>query len=252
MSLRVLFLFICIGCGTWGVTGAAAQQQPLPPHDPDEATFASSRLKIPEPMVFDLVRPLGAPKGELEVNSLFRISEFGGHPVLQWAPEIEYTFAEGWGVEFELPAENGYLEAYKFAIQGKFKRLSTRRTLQGWQGIYEWNRMAGSPQTDLLHLFGWQISPEWSFFSMNGIRRHAAPRRDFGYLGNHTVFRRLSSRLELGLETNTQAAPKDALRFMAMPQVLWRVGHYNIQAGAGTLTQGNTRPKLAWRISREF
>lgn len=203
-------------------------------------------------MVFDLVRPLGAPKGELELNSLFRISEFGGHPVLQWAPEVEYTFADGWGIEFELPAENSYLEAYKFAIQGKFTKLSTRSTLQGWQGIYEWERGPRSGQIDLLHLFGWQINPEWSFFSMNGVRRYAAPRNDYGYLGNHTVFRRFTSRFEAGLETNTQAVPGAPVRFMAMPQILWRAGTYNIQAGAGTLTESGTRLKLAWRISKEF
>ncbi|MCU0227446.1 MAG: hypothetical protein MUF01_07380 [Bryobacterales bacterium] len=244
-----IFILIFLLFAPWF---AVAQHQIPSPIDPDEGTFASSRLKIPEPMVFDLVRPLGALKGELEVNSLFKISEFGGHPVLQWAPEIEYTFADGWGIEFELPAENSILEAYKLAIQGKFKRLSTRSTLQGWQGIYEWDRINGSPQLDLLHLFGWQIHSDWSFFSMNGVRRFAAPRRDFGYLGNHTVFRRFSSRFELGLETNTQATPSAPVRFMAMPQILWRVGHYNIQAGVGTLSEVTTRPKVAWRVSREF
>ncbi len=229
-----------------------AQHQQSQPVDPDEATFSSSRLKIPEPMVFDLVRPLGAPKGELEVNSLFRVSQFGNNAVLQWAPEVEYTFADGWGVEFELPIENAVVESYKFAIQGKFTRLSTRSTLQGWQGIFEWDRAAGSPQSDLLHLFGWQVNPDWSFFSMNGVRRYADPRKDFGYLGNHTVFRRFTNRFELGLETNTQAAPSAPVRFMAMPQILWRLGGYNIQAGAGTLTESDTRLKVAWRVSREF
>lgn len=220
--------------------------------DPDEATFASSRLKIPEPMVFDLVRPLGAPKGELEINSLFRVSEFGGRPVLQWAPEIEYTFADGWGVEFELPVENSYVESYKVALQGKLARFGTRSTIQGWQTIYEWERGPRSPQIDLLHLFGWQINADWSFFSMNGTRRYSSPRKDYGYLGNHTVFRKFSNTFEVGFETNTQAAPAAPIRFMAMPQILWRVGSYNIQAGAGTLTHEGTRLKLAWRISKEF
>lgn len=229
--------------------GAEPSQQP---EDPDEATYSSSRLKIPEPMVFDLVRPLGAPKGEVEVNSLFRMREFGEGAVLQWAPEIEYTFADGWGVEFELPLENTYLEAYKFALQGKFGALGTKSTLQGWQGIYEWERGPRSPRIDLLHLFGWQINPEWSFFSMNGVRRSPAPEKQLGYLGNHTVFRRFSSRLEIGLETNTHAAPGAHLHFMVMPQVLYRLGSYNIQAGVGSLAAEDTSFKVAWRISREF
>jgi hypothetical protein len=231
---------------------SATAQHHSSSHDPDEATFASSRLKIPEPMVFDLVRPLGAPKGELEVNSLFRISTFGDRPVLQWAPEVEYTFADGWGVEFELPVENAAAEAYKFALQGKFKRFSGRNYLMGWQGIYEWERHKHSAQVDLLYLFGIQLSPEWSAFSMNGVRRFAAPSRDFAYLGNHSVFRRFNRRFELGFETNTVASPAKATRFMAMPQMLWRVKRYNIQAGAGALANEGLRGKVAWRVSREF
>jgi hypothetical protein len=218
----------------------------------DEATFASSRLRIPEPMVFDLVRPLGAPKGELEVNSLFRMSEFAGGAVLQWAPEVEYTFADGYGVEFEVPIENSQLEAYKFAVQGKLKRFSGRNYLMGWQAIAERERRTGRVQTDLLHLFGLQMNPEWSFFSMNGVRRYASPTRDLAYLGNHTVFRRFSRKLELGLETNLQASPARPVRFMAMPQVLYRLHGYNFQAGAGGLADEGLRVKVAWRVSREF
>jgi hypothetical protein len=203
-------------------------------------------------MVFDLVRPLGAPKGELEVNSLFRMSEFAGRAVLQWAPEVEYTFADGYGVEFEVPIENSNLEAYKFALQGKLKRFSGRNYLMGWQGIAEWERSSGRVQTDLLHLFGLQMSPEWSFFSMNGIRRFASPTRDLAYLGNHTVFRRFSDRLEFGLETNLQASAARPVRFMAMPQVLYRLHGYNFQAGAGGLAEEGLRAKVAWRVSREF
>jgi hypothetical protein len=250
MHIFRLLSLILVSCGLL-VAGDPPDTEPEP-FDPDEATYSSSRLKIPEPMVFDLVRPLGAPKGELEVNSLFRMSTFGNQPVLQWAPEVEYTFADGWGVEFELPVENSQVDAYKFALQGKFKALSTTSTIQGWQGIYEYQRGPRSSEISLLHLFGWQITDDWSFFSMNGARRYAISPNEYGYLGNHTVFRRFTDKFELGFETNTQKVPGRPIYFMAMPQFLWRVTSYNIQAGVGTLTNDGTRLKLSWRISREF
>jgi hypothetical protein len=223
-----------------------------PPGDPDEATFASSRLRIPEPMVFDLVRPLGAPKGELEVNTLF-LAGAGDGSMLDWAPEVEYTFADGWGLELELPMQNSRVEAYKLGLQGKLPGLSTARTLQGVQVIVEWERDVRSTRVDLLHLFGWQVSPDWSVVAMNGVRRYPSPRTDLGYLGNYSLFRRFSSRLELGLETNLETAAGEPGYLLTMPQVLWRAAGFNIQAGVGAETEDRaTNLKAAWRISREF
>lgn len=34
----------------------------------NDAAMGSDELGIPEPLVFDLVRPLGSPKGEIELN----------------------------------------------------------------------------------------------------------------------------------------------------------------------------------------
>lgn len=242
--LSALFLTILPAVA---VAGRAA-----PVDDPDEATFASSRLRIPEPMVFDLVRPLGAPQGELEVNALF-LAGAGDGSTLDWAPEVEYTFADGWGVELELPMRNSRVEAYKFALQGKLPGLSTPRTLQGVQAIVEWERDVRSTRLDLLHLFGWRVAPDWSVFAMNGVRRYASPRTDLGYLGNYSLFRRFSGRVEVGLETNLEVAAGEPGYILAMPQVLWRVGEFNIQAGLGTETADRaTNLKVAWRFSREF
>src|SRR5688500_18024187 len=64
----------------------------------------------PEPMVFDLVDPLGAPKGELEINTLMDFVPRTGK--LEWQPEIEYAFADGYAAEFELPLENSTVQQY--------------------------------------------------------------------------------------------------------------------------------------------
>ena len=76
--------------------------------DPDEGGLSSVKPRIPEPMVFDLVRPLGAARGELEVNSLFRLP-VAREGRLLWAPEVEYTFADGYGIAIFSPSTSGRL-----------------------------------------------------------------------------------------------------------------------------------------------
>ena len=65
---------------------------------------------IPEPMVFDMVRPLGAQRGELEINTLAQRNLSGSGSRTEWAPEIEYAFMDGLAIEFELPFENSELK----------------------------------------------------------------------------------------------------------------------------------------------
>ena len=64
---------------------------------------AQEAPEIAEPMVFDLVRPLGARRGELEVNALAQRNLSGPDRNVEWAPEIEYAVADGFAVELELP-----------------------------------------------------------------------------------------------------------------------------------------------------
>lgn len=44
---------------------------------------------IPEPMVFDMMRPLGAKQGELEANVLTTTPWSGKDGNTHWAPEVE-------------------------------------------------------------------------------------------------------------------------------------------------------------------
>ena len=58
---------------------------------------------IPEPMVFDMIRPLTAKRGEVEVNTLVQRDLSGPRGEVEWAPEIEMAVADGFAVELELP-----------------------------------------------------------------------------------------------------------------------------------------------------
>ena len=61
-------------------------------------------LHIPEPLIFDLVRGLGAERGEFEANVLgeFPLGDKSGRGI-EWAPEVEYAIVDGFALEFEVP-----------------------------------------------------------------------------------------------------------------------------------------------------
>jgi len=228
-------------------------QQPTgtAPHDPDEGTLSSVRPRIPEPMVFDLVRPLGAKRGEFEINSLFRVP-FDRSRALYWAPEVEYTFADGCGIEFELPLRNRGVESYKAAIQATLPGTWKGRFVHGVQAIGE-VAGEGGHQIDALHLVGYRWNSRWSTFSMAGARRERSEAVGVAPLVNHTFFRKQSRDVTLGAEFNWKGRAVEPRSFLFMPQAHWRRSRVNVQAGAGFgRRSGGSFPMLSWRISREF
>lgn len=158
---------------TWIPGLALAQSQRI---DPDEGTLSSIRPRIPEPMVFDLIRPLGAERGEFEINSLFRFMPANSPRRLQWAPEIEYAFLDGYGIEFEVPIENARIDSWKGAIQGTLAGPWKTKFIQGWQALGEKNRGGGNSRVDLLYLAGSRWHSNWSAFTMTGIERETGHR----------------------------------------------------------------------------
>ena len=85
--------------------------------------------RLPEPMVFDLVLPLGANRNEYEFNSMGQYN-FEEHAA-EINPEFEYAYADGYGIEVEFPMRNSELEAYKIALQGTFNFLNTEKFIHG-------------------------------------------------------------------------------------------------------------------------
>lgn len=245
--MRMLPGFLCVLCVSASLLCAS------PPHDPDEGTLASGAPRIPEPMVYDLVRPLGAVKGELEINSLF-IRPFGRGHALEWAPEIEYTFARGYGIELEIPLEGVRRESWKAAIQGTFGLTNRGKTIHGWQALSERWSHERRGKVDLLYLTGTRWHNRWSTFTMLGPRLETEnSRRGAGLVWNQSVFYHQSKKLNLGLESNWASRAAGGAYWMAVPQLTWRRSRYNIQLGAGSrIAEKRVKPVAAWRISREF
>jgi hypothetical protein len=225
-------------------------------HGDDSASFpegdgavSSGLPHVPEPLLFDLVRPLGASKGELEVNTLVQHTSGG----TAWAPEIEYAFADGYAVELELPFEGATLEEYKMAIQGTAGTLWGGRMIHGWQAIAYYERGSKDYTADLIYLNGARLSRKWSVFNMVGLR-HAHFKGTGDYLGlvNNSVFYDVSQRLTFGLEVNSEISDGWRWRHGLVPQVHFDVNeHVTVQLGGGRsrLNVGQpTEKTFIWRL----
>lgn len=218
--------------------------------------LAAESPRIPEPMVFDLLRPLGARAGEREVNVLAVRPLSRGST--DWAPELEYAYADGQSLELELPFEDGRLTQVKFALQGTFGTGAGGRSIHGWQYIGQVDRDSGTSRNSLLYIAGYRFDPRWSMLSMVGLRQVGLRRLGpTALLVNHSVFYDLDPETVLGLEFNLRQdiAGDDRTRALVIPQVHRRLSELtSLQAGLGVELQTNRGPGLvaALRLIREF
>jgi hypothetical protein len=246
LNRSALLIAVCL---LPGLHTALAQK----PFDPDEGTLSSIKPRIPEPMVFDLIRPLGAERGEIEVNSLFRFSPGDKPRRLLWAPEIEYAFLEGYGIEFELPMENGHVDSWKGAIQGTLPGPWKKKFIHGWQALGEVSHEGGHSRINLLYLAGARWHRNWSVFSMTGVEREKGATVAHAFLGNYSLFFHLRDAVSYGLESNIKGRGYSGRGLLLMPQVQFRQHRLNLQLGAGwRWHEGTSGLQIGWRLSREF
>ncbi len=232
--------------------------------------------RIPEPMVFDLVRPLGGKRGEAEANTLALVPlrrtsrrvDNAADPLglvrrspdqegLEWAPEIEYTIRDGLALEFELPLENGRVEAYKGAGQVTFGTAFNHHFIHGAQAIVQYDLEPKVWTTTWLYLAGVRLDKTWSLFGMVGPRAELGPvagGRTVELLSNLTVFADVTDRLVAGLETNFGQVLGGSTSLLVMPQIHYELGaSWMLQTGAGVrVTSGLTLPEIGIRLIREF
>ena len=213
--------------------------------------------RIPEPLVFDLVRPLGAKRGEAEINTLAIIPLNSRLGNAEWAPEIEFAIADGVAFEFELPFEEWSLKQYKTAGQVTFGKAFNDSFIHGAQGILLYDKETRNWSPTLLYLAGVQFDETWSALAMAGIRT------EFGgenrgertqRLFNFSLFKHVSDFTTLGLETNTVVDLDGASEFRLMPQVHRELrDHIMLQVGSGCLfTREATIPETAFRLVYSF
>jgi hypothetical protein len=196
------------------------------------AGLGSSDPHVPEPLLFDLVRPLGARKGELEINTLAQQSVNGGP--LEWAPEIEYAFADGLAFELELPTENSRITDFKIAFQGTLSHnFNNPNMIQGWQVIVKKERDSGKYSSDALYINGYRFNAKWSTLNMLGIRKSEfGGESEWSTLINNNLFYDLSQTLTYGIELNHEIDSSGTWRYSVTPQLHADLNsHVTIQTG---------------------
>jgi hypothetical protein len=259
--------------------GLGCPTQPLEDPTPETLERVSGEEKGPriaEPMVFDLIRPLGAARGEGEVNvlglvpldqqsqSVNEVTDPLGlvrrspdRENVEWAPEIEYTVCDGVALEFEAPFENSRLEAYKVAGQVTFGTAFNYRFIHGAQAILQYGRDSSLWTTTGLYLAGFRFDELWSVFGMVGGRGEVigpVSDKEVEFLANITLFADVTDRLVAGVETNLNQVVGGNTGILFMPQLHYELSRYwMIQGGVGArFTTGFTLPEAGFRIIREF
>lgn len=233
-----------------GEPSAQGEHHPSVVHGP-VSVFDRALAHVPEPMLFDLVRGLHAERGEVEVNTLvsFRPRR-GGFPVA-WAPEVEWAFAEGHALEFELPMVDRELKAIKVALQGRLPG-SNERFIHGWQFLVE-HYLEGETEWNSLYLLGVRPPGRWSAFLMVGPRLVGPDRVErVEILVNPSLFLDASPRVHVGLEVNGWLHPGREVtgEVLLLPQIHVRLSPRVVgQAGAGVAIDftGRAGPQVATR-----
>ncbi len=211
---------------------------------------------VPEPMMVDLVRRLGAHPGELEANVL-AVVRFGDDRVgLAWAPELELAVAPGWAVEVELPLRDEHLEAVKLTVQGTAAVTARGRLVHGLQLIGEVSTGGDAFSASALYVLAARLSER---ASMNLLAGPALTRASTGHVGaaalvSPSLFIDVSPHASVGLEAQLSGSTHGGFALQATPQVSWRPApSLVVQAGAGARVDlRGAWPFVASRVALEL
>ena len=164
---------------------------------------ASAHPMLPEPLLFDLVRGLGAHRGELEANTLVTL----GRGPVHYAPEVEWVFANGHAVELELPMHGTSLDAVKVALQGTLHRRADGRFVHGWQAFTQIGVHTRDRGVVTTWIASGTIGARGSYVLMVGAG--ATIQAQGPALGtvivNASVFRALDTHTRVGVEATTSS-----------------------------------------------
>ncbi|MDJ0956858.1 MAG: hypothetical protein QNI91_08385 [Arenicellales bacterium] len=189
-------------------------------------------VPIPEPLLFDMALPLGTKRGQVEVNSIFRIPTSDGKVIS--VPEVEGTIADGVGLELEIEFEDSTQTGWSTAAQFTLGRALAQQFIHGIQLVVE--RDDSEKTTDIVALYipAYRFSPVWSTLLMVGLREPINREGETKFVFNGSVFATTTDRLTLGIELNLRAdiSRTDKLEFI--PQIHWTAtDQISVQAGVG-------------------
>jgi hypothetical protein len=254
---KVRTAFLCLFAAALPAFSAFAAEKDQPTGLSFHDDYASE-AEVPEPLLFDLVRRLGAQQGEFEANVLFRVEESTDLGALRFAPEIEFAVLDGFAVELELPMQGNRVEALKAAVQWTLGSLGpTRQIRQGLQLIAERRLDREELEVTPLYIFGHRLAPAYSYLLIAGVLAEiplAFGRVHWVPVLNGTFFYNYSREIDLGLEVNLQGVLGSYRDLRILPQLhLLLRTDWKIQMGFGLLQRaGQWQGSTAFRLIKEF
>ena len=220
-------------------------------------------VSIPEPLMFDLVRGLGAKQGELEINSLadFPLND-GSSRGVEWAPEIEYALFDNLAIEFELPFNDFELEAYKMAVQWTIGSAKNNKFIHGIQVIGESYIHDDILELNFLYVPAYRFSEVWSAIGLFGLMLESGadtPDKNYTIILNASVFADLNEHTIVGVEINNsdaviQEIDDNGMDLLILPQVHYEFDSgFSFQFGVGPkISEGTTDASAVLRLIKSF
>lgn len=211
-------------------------------------------VQIPEPLLFDMVRPLGPRTGDLEFNTLAVFpwrrrgltgprDPFGSGTAttdrgeIEWAPEVEVALSETFAIEFELPFEGGTLEELKLGLQWTFGTALDNQYIHGMQILLEPTPQFETWNSTLVYIGGFRFDETWSTLFMVGGRMDLEGPDNFETferLVNASLFAEVVDWLTLGVEVNVATALRGRNNYIMVPQShIQLTDTLELQAGIG-------------------
>jgi len=220
-------------------------------------------VEIPEPLMFDLVRGLGARQGELEINALaeFPLND-GADRGVDWAPEIEYALFNNFAIELEFPFNNFDLEAYKMAIQWTIGASKNNKYIHGIQVLGERYIHDDIFELNFLYVPAYRFNETWSTIGLFGVMVEFgsdAPEKNYTLILNTSVFADINEKTVVGVELNNtnssyQKIDDNNMELLVLPQVhyLFDSG-FSLQFGVGPrIAQDVTDGSAVLRVIKTF
>ena len=220
-------------------------------------------VSIPEPLMFDLVRGLGAKQGELEINALadFPLNNASSRGV-EWAPEIEYALFNNFAVELEFPMTNFELEAYKMAIQWTMGTSKNNKFIHGIQVLAEKYIHDDIFELNFLYVPAYRFNTVWSAIGLFGVMVESgsdSPYKNYTIILNTSVFADLNKHTVLGVEINNsdptfQKIDDNNMELLILPQAHYEFDSgFSLQFGIGPkFSESKTNTSAVLRVIKSF
>ena len=210
-------------------------------------------IDLPEPMVFDMVRGLGAEQGEIEVNTLVLVPTSPAAAI--WAPEIEAAVVDNFAIELEVGFYNIDLEILKLAFQGTVAMKEDGSMGHGIQPLFEYVIDEQVILATALYILGVRLAPAFTLVALVGpaIESHIHGKTYGGVLVNFTLGWAPHPRVVVATEQNFEWFSNFYL-IRWMPQVHWQAcSRFQLQAGFGLRhLEGRNAGEGALRAIVEF